>query len=137
MYRNWVIAIILLTFSCVDSSEKYSVLEFIINQQYDKVDTTFTLDGEIQSINYYDSIYLKSDIIIINQLDESYSFDKDAVMGMAGKYYHNMAQVTYDSTQEISTINLYTNKIEVVMDSMTGEAVISLLSNLDSTMNIK
>lgn len=128
-----LIVIASITFSCSNEQNAIKVSDLILGEQFDEIDTTYHNDGSILSINYYDSLYLKTDLIIENQLDDSYSFDREGAFNTYGRQYHYTTKLIYDTNQDIIQVDYFKNEITVVMESSTGEAVVTLTNHLDST----
>lgn len=123
--------------ACQSITPKNDLNLLIKNFKAEKVDTSFNAAGEIQHINFYRQLYLAEDIVVHNELDTSYSFDREQVIGAFGIDYHFVAELSFDSLQKPVEMIFYKADMSVSMDALTGEATVICSRGVDSTIVLK
>ena len=135
--RYCCIMMLVIIIACQSITPKNDLNLLIKNFKAEKVDTSFNAAGEIQRINFYRQLYRAEDIVVHNELDASYSFDQEQVMGACGFDYHYVAELSFDSLQEPFEMSFYKADMSVRMDALTGEATVICSKGVDSTIVLK
>lgn len=123
--------------ACQSITPKNDLTLLIKNFKADKVDTSFNAAGEIQQVNFHRQLYRAEDIVVYNELDASYSFDREQAIGAYGIDYHYVAELSFDSLQEPFKMIFYKADMSVIMDALTGEATVTCSMGVDSTIVLK
>jgi len=131
-----VMMVVVIT-ACQSITPKNDLTHLIKNFKADKVDTSFNAAGEIQHVNFYRQLYRAEDIVVYNELDASYSFDREQAIGAYGIDYHYVAELSFDSLQEPDEMTFYKADMSVRMDALTGEATVTCTMGVDSTVVLK